>query len=155
VGAITPKPIVYTFNEKIFNNSDHKSRIMNLVKREVAYYHQPPSPGARSSPSPPPPPSPHAEDLTRLRQLAEIAASRGHLLSSLLYPSPFIAGGCSSGGDGGLPAALSPASSFSSHLSSTPSPPPPQESPIDLRVLKCRRLDCWAQERRDSVESNR
>jgi hypothetical protein len=66
--------------------------------------------------------------------LAEIGES---LLSSLLYP-----------------ASVSPASSHSS----ASLPPPPQDSPIDLRVAKCRRLDySWAdvQERRDNLDSNR
>ena len=122
---------------------------MNLVKLEaIAAYHRTTDANnaspSRSMPSPPPQTAlPSEDDLTRLRQLAEIAASRGHLLlSSLFYPaasSSFLRG-------------TAPVGAYPSSVS--PSPPPPQESPIDLRVVKCRQLD-WAMERRDSVESNR
>jgi len=159
---------------------------MNLVKRE-AVYHSPPSPfptGSDSS-SPPPP----AEDLTRLRQLAEIATSRAHILAAEISTSRshlaeiatsrshlaeistsrgHLAEIATSRGNNLAdiaasreillssllyPASVSPASSHSSASS-----PPPQDSPIDLRVAKCRRLDySWAavQERRDSLDSNR
>ena len=129
---------------------------MNLVKREaIAAYHRTTDANnaspSRSMPSPPPQTAlPSEDDLTRLRQLAEIAASRGHLLlSSLFYPaasSSFLRATASVG--------AYPPSSESPSPPPTSSPPPPQESPIDLRVVKCRQLD-WAMERRDSVESNR
>jgi hypothetical protein len=158
---------------------------MNLVKREV--YHVAATESRLSPPSPTPPPN-NDDDLTRLRQLAEIAASRDRLLkiSTLFYhqhpaiaaaaavSSPFyVTSSNATAADARTSASKSaaataallsaasllspPASSPYSHVSSptpSPSPPPPQESPIDLRVVKCRRLD-WAMERRDSLESNR
>lgn len=135
---------------------------MNLVKREVisSYHHAhtgTASPPQMSLTSPPPDNDDDDDSLDRLRQLADIAASRHPLLkmspSSFFYHPADIAAVSSPQeklGDGVFTSTVMLSPPFSQQSS----PPPPQDSPIDLRVVKCRRQE-WIMERRDSLDSNR
>jgi len=109
---------------------------------------------------PPSPPVQHADDLSGLKQLAEISlATAGghpfnyHFLSSLLYPNIQLT---PSSTPSPPPAHLSPTpTDLPGYLSSgvnNISVPPPQESPLDLRVVT-RKLDFppVLDQRRDSI----
>jgi len=109
---------------------------------------------------PPSPPVQHTDDLSGLKQLAEISlATAGghpfnyHFLSSLLYPNIQLT---PSSTPSPPPAHLSPTpTDLPGYLSSgvnSISVPPPQESPLDLRVVS-RKLEYppVLDQRRDSI----